>query len=51
MNYEQLAISHFQTQVVPWKLWSMVGCLVLADAIFLTIWQLLDPLKKLDRNE
>jgi len=35
-----------ETQVVPWKLWSMVGCLVLADAVFLAIWQILDPLKK-----
>lgn len=24
----------------------MVGCLVLADALFLTVWQLVDPLKK-----
>ena len=24
----------------------MVGCLVLADAIFLAVWQLVDPLKK-----
>ena len=32
--------------MVPWKLWSMVGCLVLADAVFLTVWQLVDPLKK-----
>merc|ERR1719282_2068068 len=35
-----------KTQVVPWKLWSMVGCLVAADAVFLSIWQILDPLKK-----
>merc|ERR1719422_2492357 len=35
-----------ETQVVPWKLWSMVGCLVAADAVFLSIWQILDPLKK-----
>ena len=24
----------------------MVGCLVAADAVFVTIWQLVDPLKK-----
>ena len=41
-----MTLSHLQTQVVPWKLWSMVGCLVLADAVFLTVWQLVDPLKK-----
>ena len=41
-----LSTHHLQTQVVPWKLWSMVGCLVAADAVFLTIWQILDPLKK-----
>merc|ERR1719323_2235781 len=35
-----------KTQVVPWKLWSMVGCLVAADMLFLTVWQILDPLKK-----
>ena len=41
-----MTLSQLQTQVVPWKLWSMVGCLVLADAVFLTVWQLVDPLKK-----
>ena len=35
-----------QTQVVPWKLWSMVSCLVAVDAAFVAIWQILDPLKK-----
>ena len=35
-----------QTQVVPWKLWSMVGCLVAVDVLFVTIWQIVDPLKK-----
>merc|ERR1719369_1351560 len=34
------------TQVVPWKLWSMVGCLVAVDVLFVTIWQIVDPLKK-----
>jgi hypothetical protein len=32
--------------VVPWKLWSMVACLVAGDALFLSIWQLVDPLHK-----
>merc|ERR1712106_1271216 len=35
-----------ETQVVPWKLWSMVGCLVAVDVLFVTIWQIVDPLKK-----
>jgi len=35
-----------KTQVVPWKLWSMVGCLVAVDAVFVSIWQIVDPLKK-----
>jgi gamma-aminobutyric acid type B receptor len=35
-----------KTQVVPWKLWSMVGCLVAVDVLFVTIWQIVDPLKK-----
>jgi len=35
-----------KTQVVPWKLWSMVGCLVAVDVVFVTIWQIVDPLKK-----
>merc|ERR1719273_692913 len=35
-----------ETQVVPWKLWSMVSCLVAVDAAFVAIWQILDPLKK-----
>jgi len=35
-----------KTQVVPWKLWSMVGCLVAVDALFVAVWQLVDPLKK-----
>jgi len=35
-----------ETQVVPWKLWSMVGCLVAVDAVFVAVWQLVDPLKK-----
>jgi len=35
-----------KTQVVPWKLWSMVGCLVAVDVLFVSIWQIVDPLKK-----
>merc|ERR1719336_1675969 len=35
-----------KTPVVPWKLWSMVGCLLAVDALFLAIWQIVDPLKK-----
>jgi len=35
-----------KTQVVPWKLWSIVATLVGVDAIYLTIWQIVDPLHK-----
>jgi len=42
----QLTCLLLQTQVVPWKLWSMVSCLVAVDAAFVAIWQILDPLKK-----
>jgi len=35
-----------QTPVVPWKLWSIVACLVGGDAVFLSLWQIIDPLHK-----
>ena len=33
-------------QVVPWKLWAAVGCLVCLDLVLLTVWVAVDPLHR-----
>ncbi len=32
--------------VVPWKLWVAVGCLLGVDLVLLTIWSVVDPLRR-----
>ncbi len=48
--WETILISYFifatQAEVVPWKLWAAVGCLVLVDLALLISWAVLDPLKR-----
>ncbi|KAJ8680838.1 hypothetical protein QAD02_016625 [Eretmocerus hayati] len=39
-------ISSIQKQVQPWKLYSMVGTLLVVDIVLLTVWQVLDPLQR-----
>ena len=35
-----------QAHVVPWKLWFAVGGLLIADIVLLTVWTVVDPLKR-----
>ena len=39
-----------QADVVPWKLWFAVGCLLVTDIILLVIWTAVDPLSRVVHN-
>ena len=36
----------FQAEVVPWKLWVAVACLLAIDVVLLTTWLVVDPLAR-----
>ena len=39
-------VSLIQKKVQPWKLYTMVGALLVIDIIILSFWQLMDPLQR-----
>ncbi len=44
------SIIFFQSQVVPWKLWVTLGCLLSLDVVLLIIWTIVDPLQRDVKN-
>ena len=45
-----MASSNFQSEVVPWKLWVTLGCLVAMDVVLLLVWTVVDPLHRDVKN-
>jgi len=41
-----MCVYTFQTQIVPWKLWATLGCLLSVDLILLSVWSIVDPLQR-----